>query len=244
MSQWAVDINGTGCNRVHKKNLKTRAAWRLVITLAVLALLCFLPAGSARFWQAWMFLGVMAIFWTYSFIVLLREHPQLLERRMRSKEPEPAQRVLLKIFSVLLYAGFVIAGLDFRFGWSRMRLGGVPTGFVVAGQMAAAIGYWLVFRVMKANSFAGSTIEVENGQAVIQTGPYVLVRHPMYLGMVITALAVPFALGSYAALPAFALIVPVLVLRLIHEEKTLHRELAGYAEYCERTQFRLVPWIW
>lgn len=229
---------------MQKKNLKARAVRRLLITLAVLALLCFLPAGSIRFWHAGVFLGVMAVFWSYFLVVLLREDPQLLERRMRSKEPERTQRLLLKIFSALLYAGFVIAGLDFRFSWSRVRLGGVPAGLVVSGQLGAAVGYCIVFWVMKANSFAGSTIEVEDGQAVIQAGPYALVRHPMYLGMAVTALAVPFALGSYAALPVFALIVPVLVLRLIHEEKTLHRELAGYAEYCDHTRFRLVPWFW
>jgi protein-S-isoprenylcysteine O-methyltransferase Ste14 len=143
-----------------------------------------------------------------------------------------------------LYLGFIVAGLDFRFGWSRVRFGAVPTAIIAAGQLGAAAGYWLVFWVMKANSFAGSTIQVENGQAVIQSGPYALVRHPMYLGMVVTALATPFALGSYVAVPLFAMIVPALILRLIHEEKTLHRDLGGYATYCERTRFRLVPWVW
>lgn len=225
-------------------SLKTRGIQRLAITLLFLALLLFLPAGSLRFWQAWIFLGAMATFWTYFLVDLLKRDPQLLERRLRSKENEAAQRMLLKIFSTVLYMGFVVAGLDFRFGWSYTRFGGVSSVLVAAGQLGAVFGYWVVFWVMKQNRFAGSTIQVENGQALVQTGPYSIVRHPMYLGMAVTALSAPLALRSYAALPFFALIVPVLVLRLMHEESTLRRQLAGYAEYCQRTRFRLVPRVW
>lgn len=225
-------------------NLKLRAVRRLVITLTALALLLFLPAGSLRFWQGWVFLGVMGICWSYFFVQLLIHDPELLQRRLRAKEPERAQRALLRVFSGLLYVGFIIAGLDFRFGWSQLRFGGVPMAVIIAGQFGAAAGYWLVFWVMNTNSFAGSTIEVEEGQSVIEAGPYALVRHPMYLGMCVTVISVPLALGSFAALPVFALLVPVLMLRLVHEEKTLRRELPAYAEYCGRTQFRLVPWVW
>lgn len=243
MSQWVVDIAELDLGDM-QKNLRARGARRLVVTFAALAFLLFVPAGSLRFWQAWVFLAVMGTLWTYFFVDLLRHDPQLLERRMRSKESEPVQKLLLKIFSAVLYVGFVAAGLDFRFGWSQLKFGGVPVVAVAAAQLAAALAYWLVFLVMRANSFAGSTIEVEKGQNVIATGPYGWVRHPMYLGMAVSALAAPLALGSYIALPVFALIVPVLMARLMQEEKTLQRRLAGYAEYCARTRFRLVPWIW
>jgi protein-S-isoprenylcysteine O-methyltransferase Ste14 len=243
MSQWAVDISELDSGDM-QKNLTARAGRRLIATLAALAFLLFVPAGSLRFWQAWTFLAVMGTLWTYFFVDLLRHNPQLLERRLRSKESEPVQKLLLKVFSALLYVGFVTAGLDFRFGWSQRRFGGVPIGAVAAAQLAGALAYWLVFLVMRANSFAGSTIEVEEGQPVIESGPYAWVRHPMYLGMAVSALAAPLALGSYVALPVFALIVPVLMARLTEEEKTLQRQLAGYAEYCARTRFRLVPWIW
>jgi protein-S-isoprenylcysteine O-methyltransferase Ste14 len=243
MSQWAVDISELDLGDM-QKNLRARGARRLVVTFAALAFLLFVPAGSLRFWQAWAFLAVMGMLWTYFFVDLLRHDPQLLERRMRSKESEPVQKLLLKIFSAALYVGFVTAGLDFRFGWSQLRFGGVPIGTVAAAQLAGALAYWLVFLVMRANSFAGSTIEVEKGQTVIASGPYTWVRHPMYLGMAVSALAAPLALGSFVAVPVFVLIVPVLMARLMQEEKTLQRQLTGYTEYCARTRFRLVPWIW
>ena len=226
------------------KDLKSRGIRRFALTLFALALLLFVPAGSLQFWPAWVFLLMMATLWGYFFIDLQRHDPQLLERRLRSKEAERPQRILLKVFSALLYVGFIVAGLDFRFAWSRHTFGAMPTVLIAAGQLTVALGYWLVFWVMKTNSFAGSTIQIDEGQRVIETGPYAWVRHPMYLGMAITAVAIPIALGSYVAIPAFVLIVPVLVLRLKYEEQTLHRELAGYTTYCVRTPFRLVPWVW
>jgi protein-S-isoprenylcysteine O-methyltransferase Ste14 len=146
--------------------------------------------------------------------------------------------------SVISFSAFTLAGLDFRFGWSRAWLGPVPLWLIIVGQIIAAAGYWLVFWVMKTNSFASSTIRVETGQRVVRSGPYAAVRHPMYSGMAVMALGTPLALGSYLTLPAFASLIPVLVYRLIHEEKFLHHALPDYAEYCEQTRFRLVPFVW
>ena len=114
----------------------------------------------------------------------------------------------------------------------------------VAGQVIVVAGYWLVFWTMKVNSFASSIIQVEAQQTVIDRGPYAWVRHPMYLGMALSALALPLALGSYIALPLFALLPLLLGYRLVHEERTLCRDLAGYAEYCQRARYRLLPWVW
>ena len=163
---------------------------------------------------------------------------------MQNKEVQPQQRLFQGLWSVILPVSFVLAGLDFRLGWSRHWLGLVPVAGVLAGDAGVLAGYSLVFWVMKTNTFAASTIQVEAEHRVIDTGPYARVRHPMYTGMTVTALASPFALGSYIAAPAFALIVPVLIYRLIYEEKTLRRGLAGYAEYCERVRRRLVPLVW
>jgi len=226
------------------KSLKARAVRRLGITLVFYVLIVLVPAGSLRFWQAWLFLALMAGFFTFFFVNLLKHDPQLLERRLQKNETEPEQKVFQKLFAALMISSFILAGLDFRFGWSRKWLGPVPVALVVAAQGAVVAGYWLVFWALKTNSFAGSTIEVEAEQKVIDRGPYALVQHPMYTGMGVTALAAPLALGSYVALPLFALLVPVLVYRLIHEERTLRRDLTGYAEYCERSRFRLVPWVW
>lgn len=225
-------------------SLKARAVRRLGMTLVGPGAILFLAAGSVRFWQGGLFLALMTGFWIFFFVDLLQHDPQLLEQRLQSEETQPEQRLIHIMMSTILCAAFILAGLDFRFGWSREWLGPVPVALVLAAQAVVVAGYWLVFWVMKTNSFAGSTIRVEAQQKVIHGGPYALVRHPMYLGMVVTALGAPLALGSYVALPAFALFVPVLIYRLIHEERTLRRDLPGYAEYCGRTGFRLVPWVW
>jgi protein-S-isoprenylcysteine O-methyltransferase Ste14 len=224
--------------------LKTRALGRMITTLVILAATLYTSAGSWRFWQAWLFVGLMAGFWTYFLANLLAHSPALVERRLRRKEADPQQKLFQKIFAPITIAAFALTGLDFRFEWSRNWLRPVPFGFVLSADAAAVVGYCFVFWVMKTNAFASSTIQVESGQRVIESGPYALVRHPMYLGMITMALASPFALGSFIALPVFALVVPVLIYRLIHEEQTLRHDLAGYAEYCDRVRYRLVPRVW
>src|ERR1700722_2916793 len=225
-------------------SLKVRALRRLVTTLAVLAFLLFASAGSWRFWQGWLFVGLMATLWSYFLTDLLRRSPQLLERRLRHEEVEAAQKVFQRIFVPVTLAAFSLTGLAFRFGWSRHWLGSVPLAVVLVAQTLAVAGYWFVFWVMKTNAFASSTIQVEAVQSVIQSGPYALVRHPMYLGMITMSLATSLALGSYVALPVFALLVPVFIYRLIHEEQTLRRDLQGYGEYCARVTHRLIPFVW
>src|SRR5579862_7820302 len=206
-------------------NLRTRAAGRLLKTLIFLCILLFISARSLHFWQAWLLVGLMSVFWTSFLLYLLKSDPQLIERRLESRESEPEQRLFQKLFALLLLLALVVAGLDFRFGWSH-SLGPFPTWLVLIGQVAVVAGYSFVFWVMKTNTFAGTTIQVEAEQKVIRHGPYRIVRHPMYLGMVLTALGIPIALGSYVAFPLFALFVPVLIYRLVHEERTLRRNLS------------------
>jgi protein-S-isoprenylcysteine O-methyltransferase Ste14 len=213
------------------------------MTFLILACLLFLPAGSWRFWQAWLFLSLIAAFWSGFLLYFLKHDPKLLERRLQRHEPEREQKLFQKLFLLLLLPALMLSGLDFRFGWSRM-LAPLPTLVIVAGQFVTVAGYYFVFWVMRTNTFAASTIQVEVGQHVIDRGPYEIVRHPMYLGMAIAFLGMPFALGSYVALPLFVFLVLLLVYRLIHEERALHRSLPGYSEFCERTRFRLVPWVW
>jgi protein-S-isoprenylcysteine O-methyltransferase Ste14 len=227
-----------------KKTLRARGARRLALSLAIMAWFLFVPARSMRFWQAWLFLALTGAFFIFSQIYFVRHDPGLVERRLQNKEAQPQHRLFQVLWSLILPASFTLAGLDFRLGWSRHWLGPVPLAGVLVGDVMVLAGYWLVFWVMKTNTFAGSTIHVEAEHRVIDTGPYAAVRHPMYTGMTMTALATPFALGSYIAAPAFALIVPVLIYRLIHEERTLRRDLAGYAGYCERVRRRVVPFVW
>jgi protein-S-isoprenylcysteine O-methyltransferase Ste14 len=212
-------------------------------TILILAGILFISAGSLRFWQGWLFLFLMAGFWSYFFVVFMKRDPQLLERRLQAKEIHLEQKIVQKLFSAISILAFMVAALDFRFGWSRFA-GGVPIWLVLVAQAVVVVGYWLVFWTMKTNSFAASIIRVEEEQRVIDAGPYAWVRHPMYFGMAVTILSAPLALGSYAAMLVFALLVPLLIYRLIYEERTLCRELRGYPEYCDRMRFRLIPGIW
>lgn len=224
--------------------LKARVIRRFGIGLPVAAALLFVPAGSPRFWQGWSFLlltcGPSFLFSFY----LLKHDPELLERRLQTKEKEPKQMLFKALASLFFFTAMVLAGLDFRMGWTRAWLGAVPLWAGLAGQAAVLAGFCVIIWVLKANSFASRTIQVEPGQRVVTTGPYAIVRHPMYAGMVLMLLAAALALGSYVALPVFAMLVPVLAFRVIHEERVLRRDLPGYTEYCERTHFRLVPGLW
>jgi len=224
-------------------SLRQRAVKQLSITIAAVGIMIFPGAGSFRFWQAWLFLGLMAGFWIFFFQHFLKNDPALMERRMKNDETEPHQRLFQKLFFLILVTGFTLSGLDFRFGWSQ-RTAPVSIAVIAIGQLLAVSGYLFVYWVMKTNTFAGSTIEVEAGQSVIRSGPYGIVRHPMYTGMAMTAVGIPLALASYVALPIFALSIPLLMFRVIHEERTLQRDLPGYPEYCEQTRFRLIPWTW
>ena len=217
---------------------------RFAIGLLVIAVAMFLLAGSLRFWQGWSFL-VLA--WTPPFLFALyaaKHDPGLLERRLRVMERNPRQMLVKMLGSVVMFSTFGLSALDFRFGWSRAWPGAVPLWLVVAGQAAVLAGISLIIWTMKANSFAGRTITVDTGQKVATTGPYAVVRHPMYAGIVLFVLATPVALGSYIALPAFLLMIPMLAFRLLDEEKVLRRDLQGYEEYCQHTRFRLVPGVW
>ena len=146
--------------------------------------------------------------------------------------------------NLLFFAVFLLPGFDYRLGWSCRLLGAVPPWLSVAADVLVVGGLILVFWTFQVNSFASRTIEVEAGQRVISSGPYALVRHPLYAGSLLIWLSTPLALGSYAAWPAFALLVPFYVYRLLNEEKFLRLELPGYSEYCLRTRFRLVPYVW
>jgi protein-S-isoprenylcysteine O-methyltransferase Ste14 len=225
-------------------SLSSRLILHFAFSFIVLAALLFIPAGSLRFWQGWAFMAVALVPVVFSVVYLYRHDPQLIERRLQSKEKISEQKLLIRGLKMVFFAAFLLPGLDYRFGWSRRFLGGVPLWLELLSLALVFGGYLFVFWVLKVNSFASRTIQVEVGQKVISDGPYGIVRHPMYSGSLLIFLAVPLALGSYFAWPVFALLVPVYVLRLLNEEKVLRQELPGYSAYCERTRFRLVPYVW
>lgn len=227
-----------------KASLKVRSMRRLAMALTALAAILFLSVGSLHFWQGWLFIVLQSGFWILFCVDFLKHDPQLLERRLQNKETQPEQTLFQTLWRMITPLAFILAGLDFRFSWTRGWVGQVPLTLVLTAQATVVGGYWLVFRVMKTNTFAGSTIQVESKRTVICSGPYAIVRHPMHSGMVVAMLAAPLALASYVTVPVFALLVPMPIFRLTHEEQTLRRDLPGYTDYCERTRFRLVPWVW
>jgi protein-S-isoprenylcysteine O-methyltransferase Ste14 len=212
---------------------------RVVLIVPILGAILFIPAGTLAYWQAWAYLGVLLI--PFAFVVgyFLKTNPDFLERRMQMREREPAQRRIIGLSFLWFALTFILPGLDRRFGWSD-----VPAPVVLAADLVILLGYGLIILVFRENEFAGRTVRVEQGQRVIATGPYALVRHPMYLGTLLMYLATPIALGSWWALIPALLIVPILAARIINEEQVLARDLPGYPEYCRRVHFRLVPGIW
>lgn len=213
-----------------------------LIFLLVTALLIFLPAWTLNYWQAWLYLLVFGASMMASGLYFLKHDPRLVERRMRvgaAAEKEPTQKIIQAFAGVLLIAMSVVAGLDHHFRWSD-----IPPTIVIIADVMIVVSFWIFFRTFKENSYAASTITVEQGQPVIATGPYAIVRHPMYSGAVVLFLAAPLALGSAWALIPGALVIAILVLRLLDEEKFLSVNLPGYVDYLSRVRFRLIPYVW
>ncbi len=222
--------------------LKSRLILRFLFMPVIWGCFLFLPAGSFRFWQGWVYFVIMFAFAVSAIGYFYKHDPQLIERRLRGgwkQETVHEQKLIMKLVPATMLIAFPLPGLDHRFGWSH-----TPFWLTAAAQAFVLGGCLLIFWTLKSNSFAASTIRVESGQRVISTGPYGIVRHPMYLGATIWLLFTPLALGSYFALPVFVLLIPLIIFRLLNEEKVLRQELPGYADYCLHTRFRLIPLLW
>lgn len=224
------------------RNLDARAWFALAVLTVAMALLLFVPAGTVRYGQAWVYLGVFAGVSTLMTLDLMRKDPALLARRMRggpTAEKEPTQKLIMLGISIGFIALLVVPALDHRFGWSA-----VPVGGVVAGDALVVTGFSLIALVYRANTFSSATIEIAENQEVISSGPYALVRHPMYASGILYLLGTPLALGSYWGLVPLVAMMPLLIWRLLAEERFLARNLAGYTEYQRRIRHRLVPGMW
>jgi len=221
------------------KKLRIKIAILVPTVFLFLGLLFFVPAGTIDYWEAWIYCAVLLVPFLAVLTYLISHNPELLVRRMRFKEKEPTQKRIISASGLLFLIGFLIPGLDHRYGWSK-----VPVPGVFAADGLVILGYTLVVLVFLWNPFASRVVEVEPGQKVISNGPYAIVRHPMYLGTSIMWLATPVALGSYWALPVFLILPLVLVCRIRNEEEVLLRELPGYREYTMTVKCRLIPGIW
>jgi len=218
-------------------------AWRALAVLAmVMGFLLFVPAGTVRYWQAWAYLAIFTGASVLTTVYLARHDPALLERRMSggpTAEKRPVQKLIMLATSIGFLALVVVPALDHRFGWSA-----VPLGIVVAGDVLVAIGFALIFRIYRENSFTSATIEIAESQTVVSTGPYAIVRHPMYASASLYLVGTPLALGSWWGLLPILATLPFLIWRLLDEERFLAANLAGYAEYQTRVRYRLIPHVW
>lgn len=213
-----------------------------IVGLLVFGVLIFAPAGTLAYWQGWAFIIVFSLSTTIIGVYLALKDPALLARRMKvgpAAETRPAQKVIMSLSFATFFLLMVVSVLDHRFGWSH-----VPTWVSVLGNGFVALGLMIDLRVFRENSYGASTIESMEGQKVITTGPYAFVRHPMYVGVLIMVLGVPLALGSWWGLLIVLATTPILLLRILDEERMLRGELDGYEDYTRSVRYRLVPGLW
>ena len=224
------------------KSLAARAWLALVALLVVMGLLIFLAAGTTRYWEGWAYLVIVAGASALTTLDLLNRDPALLERRMSggpTAEKRRTQQIIMVFTSLGFIALLVVPALDFRFGWSHM-----PLIIVVLGELLVVVGFYLVLLVYRENSYTSAIIEVTEGQRVVSTGPYAIVRHPMYASASLYLIGTSLALGSYWGLLVNAAMMPFLIWRLFDEERFLAENLPGYADYQRRVRHRLLPFLW
>lgn len=224
------------------QNLKIKAFAGLGMLLLALAVVLFVSAGTLNYWEAWLFLFVLSAVTTLNILNLVKNDPALLERRLKAgptAETRVTQKIIMLCVSALFIAMFIVSGIDRRLAWSQL-----PTAVILLGDCLIGLAFVVYHFVFRENTFAAGTVEIAAGQKVISTGPYHLVRHPMYSGGLLFLLGIPFALGSLWAVLIFVPLVPALIWRIVDEERLLKEHLPGYIEYCSKVKYRLIPGIY
>ena len=212
---------------------------KLIFGIVLIGLLLFLHAWTFNYFGAWLFLGVLFVPMLIMGAVMLIKAPDLLEKRLNNKEKEATQKGIVALSGLMFLVGFVLSALDLRFGWSI-----VPTWVTIASAVIFLAGYGMYAEVMRENAYLSRTVEVQEGQKVIDTGLYGIVRHPMYLATLLMFLPMPLILQSFFGLIPFAIYPVAIVIRILNEEKVLEEGLEGYSEYKKRVKYRLIPFIW
>ena len=218
--------------------LLVRSLLKFLVGMAGLGAMLFLPAGTLRYPNGWLFMGLLALPMVLMGAVMLFKAPNLLESRLDGKEKMGEQKLVVLAFALIFLSAFVVSALDFRFGWTS-----VPTPVVIAASVLFLVGYALYAEVSRENAYLSRTIEVQEEQTVVDTGLYGLVRHPMYFATLFMFLPLPLILGSLWGLVPIAFYPPVIVYRLLNEEKFLRQSLPGYEEYCKKVKYRLIPFL-
>ena len=222
-----------------KKGLMTEAVLKFGLGIVLAAALVFLPAGTLRFPQGWLFMAVLFLPMLAAGIVLLAKRPQLLEQRLKQKEQQREQSLVVKLSGLMFFVGFILAGLDFRFGWTSL-----PDWVSCAAAGLFLLAYLLYAEVLRENPWLSRTVEVQEHQTVVDTGLYGIVRHPMYSATLLLFLSMPLILGSLVSFAVFLAYPLIIAKRILGEEALLKQELAGYEAYCQKVRWRLIPYIW
>lgn len=219
--------------------LLAEALMKVTCGLLLVGLLIFLPAGTFSYTYGWLFIGLLFVPMLIAGFVMLAKSPDFLKKRLDVKEKQRAQKGVVAFSGLMFIAGFIVAGLDYRFSWSSM-----PPWVVITASVLFLIAYALYAEVMRENAYLSRTVKVEEGQTVVDTGLYGIVRHPMYAVTILLFFMIPLILGSWYALIAFAFYPAIIIVRLKDEEDLLTRELPGYTEYKQKVKHRIIPFIW
>lgn len=212
---------------------------KFLLGVLLIGMLVFLPAGTLHFLNGWIFMGILFVPMFCAGIVMMIRNPMLLKSRLNAKETAREQDLVIKLSGLMFMAGFIVAGLDYRFGWLPM-----PKGVVIGATVAFLLAYALYAEVLRENTYLSRTIEVQYGQTVVSTGLYGIVRHPMYSATLLLFLSMPLVLGSLYAFLIFLIYPFIIAKRIRHEESFLKKELPGYAEYMQKVKYRMIPFIW
>ena len=221
------------------KKLFSQAVIKYLSGLALISALLFIPPGTLKFWNAWLLIAILFIPILLMGIILAIKDPELLRKRLNAKEKEAEQKSVVVLSALMFIGGFIVAGLDYRFGWSVL-----PKGAVFAATAVFLFSYLLYAEVLRENAYLSRIIEVQESQKVVDTGLYGVVRHPMYAATILLFLSMPLVLGSLFSFIIFLIYPAITVKRIKNEEEVLERELEGYSEYKSRVKYRLIPFVW
>ena len=221
------------------KKLFFQAIIKFTLGVIILGALIFIPAGSFEFKNGWLFIGLLFIPMFIAGIVLMLKNPELLKKRLNAKENEEEQKQVLALSAIMFIAGFIVAGLNYRYEWIEL-----PKPVVILSSIVFVLAYILYAEVLRENTYLSRTIEVQKNQKVIDTGLYGIVRHPMYASTIVLFLAMPLVLGSIISFLIFLMYPIIIAKRIKNEEEVLEQELKGYKEYKEKVKYKIIPFIW
>ena len=225
----------------HKKNIKLffEAIIKFILGVVIIGILIFLPANTINYWNGWLFMGLLFIPMFIAGIVMMIKSPELLRKRLNAKEKQSEQKQVVKLSGLMFLAGFIIAGLNYRFSWIV-----IPKAIVIISSAIFIVSYILYAEVLRENAYLSRTIEVEENQKVIDTGLYGIVRHPMYAATIFLFLSMPLVLGSVISFIIFLVYPFIIAKRIKNEEEVLEKELKGYSEYKKKVKYKMIPFIW